>query len=155
MTTGAPVVGTYQAAGAVSHDLVDRFGGRVGLFRNQPGDQLLHEADLVISIGYNPVEYDPSLWNVDDSRQIIHIDVIAAELDNHYAPAVELIGDIAATVDMLPASVSRLPRSETPGGHPAPLQGGSRVGPGERARRERPCTRWRSCASWRRSSPRT
>ncbi|MGO9818708.1 MAG: acetolactate synthase AlsS [Acidocella sp.] len=113
LTTGAPVVGTYQAAGAVSHELVDRFGGRVGLFRNQLGDQLLHEADLVISIGYNPVEYDPNLWNVDDGRQIIHIDVVAAELDNRYAPVVELIGDIAATVDALTASVNRLPRSES------------------------------------------
>src|ERR1700761_7127931 len=50
LTTGTPVVGTYQAAGAVSHDLVERFAGRVGLFRNQWGDQLLHEADLIISI---------------------------------------------------------------------------------------------------------
>jgi acetolactate synthase-1/2/3 large subunit len=110
--TGAPVVGTYQAAGAVSHDLVDRFGGRVGLFRNQHGDQLLHEADLVIAIGYNPVEYDPELWNVDNRRQILHIDVVPAELDNHYAPALELIGDIAATVLALAAFAPRLPRSE-------------------------------------------
>ena len=110
--TGAPVVGTYQAAGAVSHELVDRFGGRVGLFRNQPGDQLLHEADLVIAVGYNPVEYDPELWNVDNRRQILHIDVVPAELDNHYAPDLELIGDIAATVNALAAVAPRLPRSE-------------------------------------------
>jgi acetolactate synthase-1/2/3 large subunit len=111
--TGAPVVGTYQAAGAVSEDLLDRFGGRVGLFRNQPGDQLLHEADLVISIGYNPIEYDPCLWNVDDRRRIVHIDVVPAELDNRYAPAVELIGDVAATVQALAGLAKRLPRSET------------------------------------------
>ena len=121
VTTGAPVVGTYQAAGAVSHELVDRFAGRVGLFRNQLGDQLLHEADLVVSIGYNPVEYDPCLWNVDDGRQIIHIDTVAAELDNRYAPAVELIGDVAATVDALTASVKRLPKVGDSRGHPAPL----------------------------------
>jgi acetolactate synthase-1/2/3 large subunit len=112
VATGAPVVGTYQAAGAVSHDLVDRFGGRVGLFRNQPGDQLLHEADLVIAVGYNPVEYDPELWNVDNRRQILHIDVVPAELDNHYAPELELLGDVAATVNALAAAAPRLPRSE-------------------------------------------
>ncbi len=111
-TTGAPVVGTYQAAGAVSEDLVDRFGGRIGLFRNQPGDQLVHEADLVITVGYNPVEYDPWLWNVDGARRIVHIDVVAAELDNRYAPAVELIGDIAGTVTALARKVGKLPRSE-------------------------------------------
>ena len=110
--TGVPVVGTYQAAGAVSHDLLDRFGGRVGLFRNQPGDQLLHESDLVIAIGYDPVEYDPELWNVDGWRRVLHIDVVPAELDNHYAPVVELIGDVAATVHALAASVGRLPPSQ-------------------------------------------
>ncbi|MCE2578541.1 acetolactate synthase AlsS [Komagataeibacter sp. FNDCR1] len=109
--TGVPVIGTYQAAGAVSHDLADRFGGRVGLFRNQPGDQLLHEADVVISIGYNPIEYDPWLWNVDDARRIVHVDVVAAELDTHYVPAVELIGNVAASVAALTAKVGRLARA--------------------------------------------
>jgi acetolactate synthase-1/2/3 large subunit len=33
------------------------------LFHTQPGDKLLDAADLVITIGYDPVEYDPSLWN--------------------------------------------------------------------------------------------
>lgn len=111
--TGAPVVGTYQAAGAVSKDLSTRFGGRIGLFRNQPGDRLLHEADVVLTIGYNPVEYDPSLWNVDDRRTIVHVDVVPAELDNRYAPAVELIGDIAANVSALAQAVGALARSET------------------------------------------
>ena len=110
--TGAPVVGTYQAAGAVSRKLVDRFGGRIGLFRNQPGDQLLHEADLVITVGYNPVEYDPWLWNVDGARRIVHIDAVPAELDNRYAPVVELIGDVAETVTALARKVGQLPRSE-------------------------------------------
>ena len=110
-TTGAPVIGTYQAAGAVSQELSDRFGGRVGLFRNQPGDQLLHEADLVISIGYNPIEYDPWLWNVDNGRKIVHVDVVAAELDTHYDPAVELVGDIAASVRALAAQAGKLPRA--------------------------------------------
>jgi hypothetical protein len=30
---------------------------------NQPGDRLLDSADLVITIGYDPVEYPPSDWN--------------------------------------------------------------------------------------------
>ncbi|WP_338333434.1 acetolactate synthase AlsS [Acetobacter sp. LMG 32666] len=96
--TGVPVVGTYQAAGAVSEELVDRFGGRIGLFRNQHGDQLLHEADVVVAVGYNPVEYDPWLWNVNDARQIINVDIVAAELDNAFVPALELIGDISLSL---------------------------------------------------------
>ena len=50
--TGIPVVEMFQAAGVISRGLVQHFYGRVGLFRNQPGDRLLHKADLIISIGY-------------------------------------------------------------------------------------------------------
>ncbi|OUJ04561.1 acetolactate synthase AlsS [Acetobacter malorum] len=110
-TTGVPVVGTYQAAGAVSHELVDRFGGRVGLFRNQHGDQLLHEADVVVTVGYNPVEYDPWLWNVNDARKIINIDIVAAELDNAFVPVVELVGEIAPTVKALAQEAGKLARA--------------------------------------------
>ena len=41
-----PVVETFQGAGIISHDLEDHFYGRVGLFRNQPGDKLLKHSDL-------------------------------------------------------------------------------------------------------------
>ncbi len=43
----------------VPRDRLDCFGGRVGLFHNQPADRLLDEADVVITIGFDPVEYDP------------------------------------------------------------------------------------------------
>ncbi len=42
---------------------MSNFGGRVGLMENQPADRLLEAADLVITIGYDPVEYEPQLWN--------------------------------------------------------------------------------------------
>jgi hypothetical protein len=32
----------------------------VGLFRNQPADKVLARADVVLTIGYDPVEYDAS-----------------------------------------------------------------------------------------------
>lgn len=59
--TKLPVVETFQAAGVISRDLEQHFYGRVGLFKNQPGDILLDCADLVIAIGYDPVEYDPKV----------------------------------------------------------------------------------------------
>ncbi len=49
-----PVVGTFQAAGAVSVNLFSNFGGRVGQINNQPADEILAAGDLVISIGYRP-----------------------------------------------------------------------------------------------------
>lgn len=96
-----PVTGTYQAAGVVDSEHFDDFAGRVGLFNNQPGDQLLAGADLVICIGYSPIEYDPVLWNGDRSRRILHIDVLPAEIDSCYCPNGELVGSISANLQRL------------------------------------------------------
>ncbi|KAJ3639028.1 hypothetical protein Zmor_019154 [Zophobas morio] len=56
-----PVVETFQGAGIIPKHLEDTFFGRVGLFKNQPGDLLLDKADLVITVGYDPIEYDPEI----------------------------------------------------------------------------------------------
>jgi acetolactate synthase-1/2/3 large subunit len=96
-----PVVETFQATGVVSRALEERYVGRVGLFRNQPGDVLIAHADVVVTVGYDPVEYDPDIWNADVSRTIVHIDSHPADIDNHYQPTLELRGDVAATVGEL------------------------------------------------------
>ena len=102
-----PVVGTFQAAGAVSMNLFSNFGGRVGQINNQPADEILAAGDLVITIGYDPVEYWPSLWNKGQKRPIVHLDALPADIDRSYNPAVELVGDIASTLQLLTALVSR------------------------------------------------
>jgi acetolactate synthase I/II/III large subunit len=96
-----PVVGTFQAAGAISQQLFPNFAGRVGQVANQPADEVLETADLVVTIGYDAVEYWPSLWNKGRDRTIVHIDVVPAELENDYDPAVELIGSIEETLAAL------------------------------------------------------
>jgi len=104
-----PVVETFQAAGTISRALESHYLGRVGLFRNQPGDIVVGHADLVITVGYDPVEYDPRLWNTNpDGRSIVHIDEALPDWDNNYQPAEELRGDIAATVTALASQLSGL-----------------------------------------------
>jgi len=102
-----PVVGTFQAAGAIPFDLFDSFGGRVGILANQPADTVLEAADLIITIGFNPVEYDPSIWNKGRKRGIVHIDEVRADVDTSYNPILELTGDIAETLQILTPLVSR------------------------------------------------
>ena len=101
-----PVTSTYQAAGAVNQQHFTRFAGRVGLFNNQAGDRLLHLADLIICIGYSPVEYEPAMWNRGDAT-LVHIDVLPAYEERNYVPDVELVGDIAATLNALAGRMSR------------------------------------------------
>ena len=106
-TTTFPVVGTFQAAGAISREEFPYFGGRVGQIANQPADALLDSGDLIITIGYDAVEYWPSHWNKDKERPIIHIDVVPANIENDYSPAVELVGDIGETLEALAPLLNR------------------------------------------------
>ncbi len=101
-----PVVGTFQAAGAVSLAEFPHFAGRVWQTNNLPGDRALAAADLVITIGYDPVEYWPSIWNRGEQRAIVHIDSERADIDNSYRPNVELIGGIGPTIAALTAIVN-------------------------------------------------
>ncbi|MCP9358571.1 acetolactate synthase AlsS [Liquorilactobacillus satsumensis] len=99
--THLPVVETFQGAGIIPRAMEDDFFGRVGLFRNQPGDQLLKRSDLVIAIGYDPIEYEPRNWNSDGKANIVVIDTIRAQVDKNFQPERELVGDIAQTLDFL------------------------------------------------------
>jgi acetolactate synthase I/II/III large subunit len=105
--TGLPVVSTYQAAGIIPRDLFGLFAGRVGLFRTQPADHLLDAADVVITVGYDPIEYEPALWNKSRKRNLIHIDETRSDTDRDYHPRIELTGNIAATVEALAGELKR------------------------------------------------
>lgn len=102
-TTGIPAVGTFEAAGVVGKSLVDQFLGRVGLAIEEPGDAALHDADLVITVGYDAVEYAPSMWA--GRARIIHINRLAAEVDAAYDPSSELVGDISHTLHRLQKAI--------------------------------------------------
>ncbi|MFE7127095.1 acetolactate synthase AlsS [Streptomyces sp. NPDC057617] len=111
--TGFPVAETFQAAGVMSRTLERHYVGRVGLFRNQPGDVLVAEADVLVTIGFDPVEYDPVMWNADTARTVVHIDALPAAIDNHYEPALELRGTVAATLTELTGRLAGVAPSES------------------------------------------
>ncbi|WP_151194199.1 acetolactate synthase AlsS [Cysteiniphilum sp. JM-1] len=91
-----PVICSYQGAGVVPIDLLHLFFGRVGLFANQAGDILLKESDCIITIGFNPVEYDPEVWfNHQRNPVLIHIDYTMADIRQSYQPNAQILGDIA------------------------------------------------------------
>jgi len=77
------------------------------LFRNQIGDSLLKRSDLVIAVGYDPVEYEARIWNTDRNGEVINIDSIVPEISTDYQPEMVVKADIAKTVtaiaDKLPA----------------------------------------------------
>jgi acetolactate synthase-1/2/3 large subunit len=77
----------------------------------------MKEADLVIAIGYDLVEYSPKNWNGDLKKKIIHIDFTSAEVDTYYTPTIEIAADIGHTIDAILDELDKQ-QSENP-----PMQG--------------------------------
>jgi acetolactate synthase-1/2/3 large subunit len=105
--TRIPTTWTYMAKGVIDPQSPYALGP-VGLQR--PGAELsnlpeLANADLVIAVGYDLVEWAPVLWNPRSDKAVIHIDSVAAELDGHYQPSVELVGELDDSLTALTAVV--------------------------------------------------
>ncbi|WP_416826442.1 acetolactate synthase large subunit [Ectobacillus polymachus] len=92
----APFTETYMAKGVVSekHPLHLQ---TIGLPNGDIVNQAFLRADLVIVIGYDPIEYEPKKWNL-LLKPIIHIDVQSHELDPYYPVKASLVGDITANL---------------------------------------------------------
>ena len=97
--TGIGVISTFMAKGAVDKD-ADYCLYTVGLGKKDRVNCAIDDADLVITLGLDMVEYHPQLWNPDGDKTIIHADFLPAEIDAHYHPEVELVGDLAHTLWM-------------------------------------------------------
>ncbi len=95
-----PVAGTFMGKGAID----DRDHLSLMTVGIQARDHVLsgfEQADLVICVGYDPVEYAPALWNAERKARILHIDTQPAEIDASYGPEVELVGDIGGSLERL------------------------------------------------------
>jgi acetolactate synthase I/II/III large subunit len=95
-----PVAVTFMGKGAID----DRSHLSLMAVGLQARDHVLtgfDRADLVISVGYDPVEYAPSRWNGDRPKRIVHIDTQPSEVDASYRPEVELVGDIDGSLRRL------------------------------------------------------
>lgn len=98
--TGIGVVSTFMAKGCVDMDSPWSLY-TIGLGSKDIPSYAVDDADLVITVGYDMVEYHPELWNPEGDKQVVHIDFLAAEIDEHYQPAVEVVGDVAHALWML------------------------------------------------------
>ncbi|MEO0354976.1 MAG: acetolactate synthase large subunit [Cyanobacteria bacterium P01_A01_bin.3] len=103
-TLNVPVVNTFMAKGILSFQHPNSLY-TMGL---QGRDHIacgMDNADVVIAIGYDYVEYGPEFWNSDKSKTIIHIAAGPAEVDVNYVPAVEIVGDVERIVSRLAGMV--------------------------------------------------
>jgi len=110
--TEIPVAETFMAKGLLDDD-DPRALGTVGLQSRDYAMAGFDEADVVVTIGYDLVEHAPEHWNPNGDKKIVVIDTVAAEIDEFYLPAVELIGEIPHVLSRLTSACRQDP---TPGG---------------------------------------
>ena len=104
--TGIGVISTFMAKGCVDMD-AEYCLYTIGLGTKDRIAKAIDDADLVLTLGFDMVEYHPHLWNPGGKKRIVHADFLAAEIDDDYHPEVELIGDLAHTLWMLNERVDR------------------------------------------------
>ena len=92
--TGIGVVNTFMGKGAVSLDDPHCLF-TIGLQGRDHVTAAFEDADLVVAVGYDLVEYGPGFWNAKGDKTIIHIDFEPAEIDTDFPVAVDVVGDIA------------------------------------------------------------
>lgn len=109
----APVATTFMAKGAMpsSHPLSL---GTVGLKAHDLVAFGIDEADLVICVGYDLVEYDPAHWNPNHDKKIIHVDGSPAEVDTNYIVEAGVIGDLKDSMQRISARCERKPAKAMP-----------------------------------------
>lgn len=98
--TGIGVLNTFMAKGCV--DMSAEYSlYTIGLGSKDIPACAIDASDLVITIGYDMVEYHPKLWNPGGEKEVLHIDFLPAEIDENYDPSVEIVGDLAHALWML------------------------------------------------------
>ncbi|MDO8611257.1 MAG: acetolactate synthase large subunit [Dehalococcoidia bacterium] len=99
---GIPAANTFMSKGVMGYkNPLARL--TVGLQNRDYEMCGLADADVVIAVGYDLVEFAPRLWNPRRDKRIIHIDTLPAEVDEHYLPTVEIVSEIGEALQALTA----------------------------------------------------
>ncbi len=98
--TGICSMNTFMGKGVIS-DKSERHLQTIGIQEADHALIAMKDADLVIAIGYDLVEYSPKFWNGKLDKKIIHIDFTPAEVDTYYPLIVEIAADIELTIDSI------------------------------------------------------
>jgi len=95
-----PVTNTFMAKGVLPFRHAMALGS-AGLQSQDYVNFGFEQADAIICVGYDLVEYHPRLWHPTRDRTIVHIDSSPAEVDAHYPVCVGVVGDIKHSLDRI------------------------------------------------------
>jgi acetolactate synthase-1/2/3 large subunit len=100
-----PVVQTFMAKGVLP-DSDPLSASTIGLAARDYAAVVMEQADVVLAIGYDFVEYAPCFWNAGRDKRILHIDVSPAEVDEHYIVEVGVLGDVRLSLALIAAGLT-------------------------------------------------
>jgi acetolactate synthase-1/2/3 large subunit len=107
-----PVATTFMAKGVIP-DIHPLALGAIGLQTPDYVNHAFAQADVVITVGYDVVEYAPKSWNAKHDKKIVHVDMSPAEVDAAYIVNVGVVGDINSSLHAL--TKIAIPRSAAHG----------------------------------------
>ncbi len=97
--TRIPFVTTQMGKGVIDENS-ENFIGTAALSTNDFVHRAIDAADVIINVGHDVVEKPPFLME-SGGRTVIHVNFTSAEVDPVYFPQVEVIGDIAYSIQMI------------------------------------------------------
>ncbi len=98
-TTQIPFFTTQMGKGVVDEDS-PLFLGTAALSDDDYLHRYIHHSDLIINIGHDVVE-KPPFFMEKGGQKVIHINYKSAQVDPVYFPQVEVVGDLAMSIDHL------------------------------------------------------
>ncbi|MDA3906344.1 MAG: acetolactate synthase large subunit [Bacteroidales bacterium] len=101
--TGIPFFNTQLGKGVVD-ERHPKFLGTAALSDNDFLHCAINRADLIINVGHDVVEKPPFFMEEGGSK-VIHINFFPAQVDQVYFPQLNVIGDIATSIDQLGSQI--------------------------------------------------
>jgi acetolactate synthase-1/2/3 large subunit len=102
-----PVLHTFMAKGVMpDSDPLSLY--TIGLLARDYAATVMEQADVVLAVGYDFVEYAPCFWNPRKEKRIVHLDGSPAEVDEHYIVDVGVLGDLRLSLELIQGQLSAM-----------------------------------------------
>lgn len=104
--TGIYFFNTQMGKGVIDERLPE-FIGTAALSDNDYIHCAIERSDLIINVGHDVIE-KPPFFMEHGGKKVIHVNFNSAIVDNVYFPQLEIVGDIASSIDRLTDSLGKL-----------------------------------------------
>ena len=98
--TGIPFITTQMGKGVVDEDHY-LFMGNASLSEKDFVHRAVSNADVIINVGHEDWERPPFIMKAAGKQKVIHVDFLTADIDQIYFPHLQVVGDIAKSMEMM------------------------------------------------------